>query len=291
MQERDAAAMARLIVNLLRPYRGRLCIVFIAMLIEIVASLAAPWTLKLVIDDAVGQHRLPEWLAWAHDYGIGRHTMGVALFAGLATIVIAVVGAIATYIDNYYTTNIGQWIANDLRLRIYQHLHRLSLRYYDHAKIGSLISTIMTDVDTLQEFASSSTLDILVDLLTIVFMVGLMFWLNWDFTLIALGVTPFLLFFVMRLKKAVKDVTRVVRAKQSEILAVVQQGLGSVRAIKAFAVRIWKLRVLKPSAMRPSMPPFVPARSSRSCRRWSASLSRLARRSFFGEGHPSSLPA
>ncbi|EKS33230.1 ABC transporter ATP-binding protein [Afipia clevelandensis] len=226
--------MIRLVIDLLRPYRGRLLIVFLAMLVEIAASLAAPWTLKLVLDDALGQHQLPAWLAWAHDYGFGRHAMGVALFAGVATLVIAIVGAIATYIDNYYTTNIGQWVANDLRIRIYQHLHRLSLRYYDHAKIGSLISTIMTDVDTLQSFASSSTLDILVDFITIVFMVGIMFWLDWDFTLIALGVTPFLLVFIFRLKKAVKEVTRAVRARQSEMLSVVQQGLGSVRAIKAF---------------------------------------------------------
>ena len=226
--------MTRLVIDLLRPYRGRLAIVFIAMLVEIAASLAAPWTLKLVLDDALGQHHLPEWLAWAHEYGVGRHTMGVALFAGIATLVIAIVGAVATYADNYYTTNIGQWVANDLRMRIYEHLHRLSLRYYDHAKIGSLISTIMTDVDTLQNFASSSTLDILVDFITIIFMVGLMFWLDWDFTLIALGITPFLLVFVMRLKKAVKEVTRVVRSRQSEMLAVVQQGLGSVRAVKAF---------------------------------------------------------
>lgn len=226
--------MIRLVIDLLRPYRGRLLIVFLAMLVEIAASLATPWTLKLVLDDALGQHQLPAWLAWAHNYGFGRHAMGVALFAGVATLVIAIVGAIATYIDNYYTTNIGQWVANDLRIRIYQHLHRLSLRYYDHAKVGSLISTIMTDVDTLQSFASSSTLDILVDFITIVFMVGIMFWLDWDFTLIALGVTPFLLVFVFRLKKAVKEVTRAVRARQSEMLSVVQQGLGSVRAIKAF---------------------------------------------------------
>lgn len=226
--------MIRLVMDLLRPYRMRLLIVFIAMLVEIAASLAAPWTLKLVLDDALGQHQLPAWLAWAHHYGFGRHAMGVALFAGVATLVIAVVGAIATYIDNYYTTNIGQWVANDLRIRIYEHLHRLSLRYYDQAKVGSLISTIMTDVDTLQNFASSSTLDILVDFITILFMIGIMIWLDWDFTLIALGVTPFLLVFVMRLKKAVKEVTRAVRARQSEMLSVIQQGLGSVRSIKAF---------------------------------------------------------
>ncbi len=226
--------MSRLVLQLVRPYRGWLVVVFVAMLVEIAMSLAAPWPLKLVLDDALGNHKLPEALAWAHNYGIGRNTVGVALFAGLATLVIAVVAAIATYIDNYYTTSIGQWVANDLRVRIYDHLHHLSLRYYDTAKTGTLMSTITSDVSTVQGFASSSTLGIVVDLLTIVFMLGLMFWLDWDFTLIAIGVTPFLLMFVMRFKKAVKEVTRIVRVRQSEVVAVVQEGLGSVRAVKAF---------------------------------------------------------
>ncbi|CAN0323549.1 unnamed protein product, partial [Phaeothamnion confervicola] len=127
-----------------------------------------------------------------------------------------------------------QWVANDLRIRIYEHLHRLSLRYYDNVKTGALMSTITSDVATIQSFASSSTLDIVVDLITILFMVGLMFWLDWDFTLIAVGFTPFLVVFLFHFKKAVKEVTRTVRARQSEIVAVVQEGLGSVRAVKAF---------------------------------------------------------
>jgi ABC-type multidrug transport system fused ATPase/permease subunit len=226
--------LRRLVLTLVRPYRGWLVIVFVAMLVEIAMSLAAPWPLKLVLDDALVNHKLPDWLAWAHNYGIVRNTLGVALFAGLSTLLIAIIAAIATYVDNYYTTSVGQWVANDLRIRIYEHLHRLSLRYYDGAKTGALMSTITSDVSTVQSFASSSTLGIVVDLLTIVFMLGLMFWLDWDFTLIAIGVTPFLLLFVMRFKKAVKEVTRVVRAKQSEVVAVVQEGLGSVRAVKAF---------------------------------------------------------
>ncbi|KJC33937.1 ABC transporter [Bradyrhizobium sp. LTSP849] len=226
--------MSRLVLDLLRPYRGWLAIVFIAMLIEIVVGLAAPWPLKLVIDDALGNHHLPHWLEWAHDYGFGKHTLGVALFAGVATLAIAVVGAIAGYIDNYYTTSVGQWVANDLRLRIYEHLHRLSLRYYDHARIGTLVSTITSDVATIQDFASSSTLDIVIDLLTIVFMVGLMFWLDWDFTLIAVAFTPVLLLFVFRFKWAVKEATRAVRVRQSEVLSIVQRGLSTIRVTKAF---------------------------------------------------------
>src|SRR5262245_19422555 len=233
-EPRERKKLVSIVLRLLRPYRSWLLIVFIAMLIEIAMSLAAPWPLKLVLDDALGNHRLPDWLAWAHDYGFGRHAAGVALFAGVATVLIAVVGAIATYIDNYYTTSVGQWVANDLRIRIYEHLHRLSLRYYDNAKTGSLMSTITSDVATIQSFASSSTLAIIVDLVTILFMLGLMFYLDWDFTLIAVGFVPFLLVFLFHFKKAVKEVTRTVRARQSEIVAVVQQGLGSVRAVKAF---------------------------------------------------------
>ena len=51
--------MSRLVLELVRPYRGWLSVVFAAMLVEIGASLAAPWPLKLVIDDALGNHHLP----------------------------------------------------------------------------------------------------------------------------------------------------------------------------------------------------------------------------------------
>ena len=155
--------------------------------------------------------------------------MGLALLAGLATVLIAAIGSVASYVDNYYTESVGQWVAHDLRVRVYDHLHRLSLTFYDHQQTGPLLSTITSDVATVQNFASSATLGILVDLLTIVMMLGLMFWLEWDFALIAIGVTPFLLLFVMRFKKSVKSVTHEVRRRQSDIVAVVQQGLESVR--------------------------------------------------------------
>ena len=128
----------------------------------------------------------------------------------------------------------SQWVANDLRLKVYRHLDRLSLAYYDAHETGSLLSTITTDIGTIQDFASSATLGIAVDLLTIVGMVGVMFWLDWDFALIAVGVTPFLLLFVMRFKSAVKKATHEVRKRQSAIVARVQQSLQSMRVVNAF---------------------------------------------------------
>jgi subfamily B ATP-binding cassette protein MsbA len=218
----------------LQPYRAWLLIVLVAMVVETAMSIAAPWPLKVVLDNALGNHPLPHWLEWVHDLGLTRNTMGLATFAAIAVVTIAVLGAIADYIDNYFTESVGQWVAHDLRRRIYDHLTRLSLAYYDKEQSGALLSTITNDVATVQDFASSATLGILVDLMTIVGMLGIMFWLNWDFALIAVGVTPFLLLFVARFKKAVKNATREVRKKQSDIVSVVQQGLGSMRIVKAY---------------------------------------------------------
>jgi subfamily B ATP-binding cassette protein MsbA len=223
--------MFALIRELVRPYTGWLIIVLIAMLIETAMSLASPWPLKVVIDSVLGSHPMPDWL---RGMSIGDSKMGLALLAGVGVVLIALIGAVATYIDNYYTESVGQWVANDLRIRIYDHLQRLSLSYFDKQQTGTLLSTITSDVSTIQNFASSNTLSLLVDLLTIFGVLALMFWLNWDFALIAVAVTPGLLIFVSRFKRAVKKATHEVRLHQADIVSVVEEGLESVRVVKAY---------------------------------------------------------
>jgi ABC-type multidrug transport system fused ATPase/permease subunit len=227
--------MLAFINGLVRPYRRTLAVIFLAMLLETVMSLAAPWPLKIILDSVVNNHKLAPWLHRLVGPLIeNHHRLHVAALASVAFILIAIIGSAASYIDNYFTESVGQWVAHDLRMRVYHHLQRLSLSYYSTHETGTILSTLTTDIQTIQGFASSSTLNILVDMLTIVCMLGLMFWLNWDFTLIAVAVTPFLLLFVSRFKKAVKKATHEVRKEQSEIVAVVQQGLQSIQVVKAF---------------------------------------------------------
>ena len=230
----STGSMAGLIGELVRPYRGWLIIILLAMLVETAMSLAGPWPLKVILDNAVGSHPAPEWLSWLVGPVLLGNKMALAVVAALAAVGIAALGAGASYLDNYYTESVGQWVAHDLRLRVYKHLDRLSLAYYDTHQTGTLLSTITNDVGTIQTFASSATLGILVDLLTIVGMLALMFWMNWDFTLIAVAVTPLLLLFVAHFKKAVQTATHEVRRRQSDIMATVQQGLESMRVVTAF---------------------------------------------------------
>src|ERR1700733_171819 len=122
--------MLRFIGGLIRPYRRTLVFIFFAMLVETVMSLAAPWPLKIILDSVVGDHKLPHWLH--HLFGPMLESgakLEVAAIAAIAFVAIAVIGAIASYIDNYYTESVGQWVAHALRMRTYTHLQRLSLAY------------------------------------------------------------------------------------------------------------------------------------------------------------------
>ncbi len=227
--------MISLLRMLVRPYRGSLLLILCSMLVQTLMSLAAPWPLKIVLDNVVGSHKLPSWLDDVLKPVLaGSSKMQIAAAAAMMVVVIALIGALASYIANYYTESVGQWVANDLRMRTYHHLERLSLGYFDSHQTGTLLSTITSDIQTIQGFTSSSTLSIVVDLLTILGMLGIMFWLNWDFTLIIVAVTPFMLLLASRFKKVVKKATREVRMQQSNMVAVVQQGLESMRVVKAF---------------------------------------------------------
>ena len=221
--------------RLVRPYRGTLLVVLLAMLVQTAMGVAAPWPLKVVVDNVVGTHKLAHSVDdLVRPFTHGGDSMRLAAVAAIATVVIALLAALASYVANYYTTSVGQWVANDLRLRTYHHLQQLSLHYYDTHETGSVLSTITDDVQTIQSFASSSMLGILVDLLTIVAMVSVMLWVNFDFSLLVVAVTPFMVLLISRLKTAVKKATRAVRKEQSQILAHVQQGLEVMRAIKAY---------------------------------------------------------
>ncbi|OBJ98062.1 ABC transporter [Mycolicibacterium fortuitum] len=225
----------RLILELIRPYRFMVAGIFAVLLVQIATGLAAPWPLKVVLDSVVGHHPLPSWL-----HGLlqpllgGESKMHIAGLAAIMVLVIAVVAAIASYVSNYLAETVGQRIGNDLRTRAYHHLQQLSLNYFDTHRVGPILSTLTDDVDTIQGFASSSTLGIATDLLTIVGMLAMMLWLQWDFTLIALAVAPLLLLFVSRIRKAVKAATHEVRKRESDIVAVAEEGLQSIRVVKAF---------------------------------------------------------
>jgi ABC-type multidrug transport system fused ATPase/permease subunit len=224
--------MPPLLRELLKPRLGTLAIILVAMLVQTAMSVAAPWPLKIVIDSTVGKRHQFQWIM--HLLAMLGSNASIAAAAGIATVLIALVLGAALYVASYFTESLSQSIGDDMRLRLYQQLQRLSLAYYDNTRLGTILSTLTSDVQTIQSFASVSTLNIFTNTLTVIGMVVVMFMCRWDFTLIALAATPLLALFVLRVNRAIRKAVKEVRVHQSDLVATFQEGLQAIQVVQAF---------------------------------------------------------
>ncbi|PYS92580.1 MAG: ABC transporter ATP-binding protein [Acidobacteria bacterium] len=222
------------ITHLLRPHWKALAIAFIAVIGESATDLLEPWPLKVIFDYVLGSKRMPEWLAGFIQATLGADKLAVLSFAALAVLAIALVGAISSYTEDYLTTSVGQWVMHDLRRTLYYHIQRLSLAFHDQKRTGDLISRVTGDIDAIQSLISSVLLGMLVQILTLVGMIGVMFYLNWQFTLIALSVAPALFLVVYSFTRRIKRASRAVRKQEGAVVSVLQEVLSSIRVVQAF---------------------------------------------------------
>ncbi len=222
------------IIGLLRPHWKALLLALLAVVGEAATDLLEPWPLKIVLDYLLQSKTPPDWMrgmvAW-----LGQDKLAVLNFAVAAVAVIAIVGALSSYLEKYVTTSVGQWVMHDLRRTLYHHIQRLSLAEHDEKRTGDLIGRVTSDIEAIQSFITTALLGMVVSVLTLLGIVGVMFFLNWRFTLISLAVAPVLFlvvsFFTRRIKKASRDV----RKKESELVSIVEEVFSSIRVVKAFA--------------------------------------------------------
>jgi len=220
------------ISQLLLPHWKALTLAFIAVLGDSVTDLLEPWPLKIVFDNIIGNKKPPEWMSW---FVTTSHKFELLAFVAIAVLTIAVVGAFCAYVQKYLTTSVAQWISHDLRRTLYHHIQRLSLSFHDQKRSGDLISRVTSDIDSIQDFVSQALLGMLVNALTLLGMLGVMFYLDWSFTLIALSVAPVLFVVVYTFTRRIKAAARAVRKKEGEIASTVNESLSLIRVVKAFA--------------------------------------------------------
>jgi ATP-binding cassette, subfamily B, bacterial len=222
-------------IRLVRPHWKPLTAALIAVLGETLSDVLEPWPIKIVIDSILQHKKLPSWLDGFISAAFGHDKIPILNFALVAVVAIAVVGAISSYVEKYLTTSVSQWVTHDLRRALYNHIQRLSLAQYDRAQTGDLITRVTSDIGAVQDFVNSALLGTLVNALTLAGMIGVMLYINWRFTLIALSIAPVLFVVVYSFTRRIKKASRAVRKKESEMLSVVQEVLTSARVVKAFA--------------------------------------------------------
>ena len=124
-----------------------------------------------------------------------------------------------------------------LRRTLYHHVQRLSLSFYEQRQTGDMVVRLTSDIDAAEDFISLAILGIVLNLLTLGGMIGVMFYLDWRFSLIGLSVAPVLFVIVYRLTRRIRPAARAVNKKESELASVVQESISSASIVKAFAQR------------------------------------------------------
>ncbi len=206
-----------------------------AVLGETLTDILEPWPVKIVVDNILQSKKLPGWLGGIVVRLFGTNPYAILNFAVAAVATIAIVGAVSSYFEKYLTTSVSQWVGHDLRRTLYHHIQRLSLAEHDQARTGDLITRVTSDIGAIQDFITSALLGILVNVLTLIGMIGVMFYINWRFTLIALSIAPGLFLVVYYYTRRIKKASRAVRKKESELLSIVEEVLTSIRVVQAFA--------------------------------------------------------
>lgn len=237
------------ITDLFSPHKTALTLGFAAAIGEGAANLLEPWPLKVVLDNVLRERPTHGWFQRMVHVVAGDDKLKILEFAALSVLVIAIVGALCSYAEKYFTTSVGQWVMHDLRRTLYFHIQRLSIAYHDTKRTGDLITRVTSDIDSIQSFITSNLLGIMTNCLTLVGMIIVMLYVNWRFTLIALSVAPVLFLLVYIYTRRIKKASREVKKKEGEIVSVVQEVLSSIRVVKAFAREAYEQKRLEEESL------------------------------------------
>ena len=229
-----ALAGMPLVTHLARSHWKALTLALVAVVGETVAGIAEPWPVKIVIDNVLQHKRLPPRLD-AIVALFPANAFATLNFALAAVLMIAVIGAISSYSEKFLTTSVAQWVAHDLRRMVYQRIQRLSLAEHGESRTGDLLTRVTSDIDAVQDFITSALLGIVINVLTLVGMLAVMFYMNWRFTLIGLSVAPLMFLFVYVYTKRIKKATRLVKKREGELMSGVAEKLTSIQVVQAFA--------------------------------------------------------
>jgi ATP-binding cassette subfamily B multidrug efflux pump len=207
----------RRLLKFVMPYKGRFyLVIFLTFSIGILTPMR-PILIQYTIDHNVA----------AGDYQGMVYMM--MLLLGLL-----VLQAFAEYIHTYMSGWLGQQVIRDIRTKLYEHLINLRLRFFDKTPIGRLVTRTISDVETLADVFSEGLAAIVSDLLQIIFIVGVMFYIDWRMALLSLATLPLLLISTYIFKEKIKVAFNDVRNAVASLNTFVQEHITGMNIVQIF---------------------------------------------------------
>jgi ATP-binding cassette subfamily B protein len=160
-------------------------------------------------------------------------------------IIVLFLHAFLTYLFTYLSGVLGQAVVRDLRIKIFNHINRFNLSYFDKTPIGTSTTRTINDVETINTVFSQGVITIIADILTLIVVLAIMFITSWELTLIALTTSPFLVIASYIFKEKVKTSFQSVRTEISRMNAFLQEQISGMRLIQIFHIEKSSMRRFK----------------------------------------------
>src|SRR5438046_3297114 len=220
---------------LLRPFRKQLFLAVSAMVLDAAISVFRPWPLKVVIDGVLSHKpsRVPLLRAWLDTAPLSRTELLYGACA--ATLLIAIITGSLTYYITWAMGDLAQSFVFAMRLDLFAHLQRLSLRFHDHQRTGDLTTRLTSDTQAIQEMIANGITVLGTNGCLLAGRRVRMFWLNWRFALVSLSVPPLLFWTVFRYKRRIKAASRRARASTGQLASLAQETLASIRIVQGLS--------------------------------------------------------
>ncbi|WP_340023969.1 ABC transporter ATP-binding protein [Paenibacillus sp. FSL K6-1096] len=206
-----------------RPYLKWIILTLIIGMVKFSIPLTLPMILKYVVDELLGNPALP----------VAERISKLMMVLGGSLVLFVLIRGPVEYYRQYFAQLITSKVLFDMRNRLYAHLQRLSLRYYQNTKVGEAISRFINDVEQSKNLVEVGMMNVWLDMFTLLFALGFMLYLNPMLTLVAVAVLPLYGIAVNTLYKRLKVLTK----DRSQALAVIQgylheriQGIAVIRS-------------------------------------------------------------
>lgn len=207
----------RRLYEYIKPYSGRFYILIVLTIAIGVIGPIRPLLVSYAIDDHIA---------------VGDYQGLLNISAILIVLIIA--SGVFQYFHTYLSGWIGQYIIKDIRVKLYQHLLKMQLRFFDKTPIGRLVTRSVSDIETLAEVFSQGLAALVADILQLIFILAFMFYLDWKLTLMSLSTFPLLVISTYIFKEKIKHAFNEVRTAVSNLNSFVQEHITGMSIVQIF---------------------------------------------------------
>jgi subfamily B ATP-binding cassette protein MsbA len=207
----------RRLFGYLRPYRWRMALAILALLLSSGLGLVFPLVIVQLLDSATQ----------AKSYG---SLNGLALLLGG----LFLAQAAFSFIQSYLLTYVGEGIVYDLRTSLYKHLQQLSLDFYAVRRVGEIVSRLSSDVTQMRTMLTTNITQLLSQVVTLVGAIVIVLTLNANLTLFILGLVPVLVLVAFVFGRRIQRASTGVQDQLADATVVAEEGLQGVRVVKSF---------------------------------------------------------